>query len=184
MKRTIKIISVVLTVIMFFSVFSAANPVIAAEVQELTTENTAEKAESDNITQEDTESESSESESQIIGEDESRRTADTKHFIMSDGSRKAVVYGNAVHYEKDGKWNEIDNTLIYDNEKNEYKNNRNSFKATFKENFGEENLFSLENKGYTISWEYKSNFLRKNLIKAEYKNKEKIDDKITQFAHQ
>ena len=169
---------------MFFSVFSAANPVIAAEVQELTTVNTVENAETENITQEDTESESSESEPQIIGEDESRRTADTKHFIMSDGSRKAVVYGNAVHYEKDGKWNEIDNTLIYDNEKNEYKNNRNSFKATFKENFGEENLFSLENKGYTISWEYKSNFLRKNLIKAEYKNKEKIDDKITQYAQQ
>ena len=34
MKRTIKIISIILTVIMFFSVFSAANPVIAAEVQE------------------------------------------------------------------------------------------------------------------------------------------------------
>ena len=169
---------------MFFSVFSAANPVIAAEVQELTTVNTEENTETENITQEDTESESSESEPQIIGEDESRRTADTKHFIMSDGSRKAVVYGNAVHYEKDDKWNEIDNTLIYDNEKNEYKNNRNSFKATFKENFGEENLFSLENKGYTISWEYKSNFLRKNLIKAEYKNKEKIDDKITQYAQQ
>ena len=70
------------------------------------------------------------------------------------------------------------------NNYNCYCNNRNSFKATFKENFGEENLFSLENKGYTISWEYKSNFLRKNVIKAEYKNKEKIDDKITQYAQQ
>ena len=111
MKRTIKIISVVLTVIMFFSVFSAANPVIAAEVQELTTENTAEKAESDNITQEDTESESSESEVEILNEIEELRTEDTKYFLQSDGTYLAAQYSEPVHYKNNDKWEEYDFTL-------------------------------------------------------------------------
>ena len=34
MKRLIKILSVIMATIMFFSVFSAANPAIAAEIQE------------------------------------------------------------------------------------------------------------------------------------------------------
>ena len=152
---------------MFFSVFSAANPVIAAEVKELTTVNTVENAETENITQEDTESESSESEPQIIGEDESRRDETTKHFIMSDGSRRAVMYSQPVHYRENGKWIDVDNTLTYNEDSESYINKKNSFNVEFKKKFNSENLFSIENEGYTLSWEYKGSVLRRNFVNAE-----------------
>ncbi len=35
-----------------------------------------------------------------------------KHFELADGTGAAVIYDSPIHYEKDGKWVEIDNTLI------------------------------------------------------------------------
>lgn len=35
-----------------------------------------------------------------------------KHFELPDGTGAAVVYDSPVHYEKDGAWVEIDNTLV------------------------------------------------------------------------
>lgn len=35
-----------------------------------------------------------------------------KHFELPDGTGAAVVYDSPVHYEKDGTWVEIDNTLV------------------------------------------------------------------------
>ncbi len=177
MKKTIKIISVILTVVMFLSVFSAANPVIAAEVQELTTENTVANTDSENETQEASESESSENEPQIIGEDESRRDEATKHFIMSDGSRRAVMYSQPIHYRENGKWIDVDNTLTYDEDSESYINKNNSFNVEFKKKFNSENLFSIENEGYTLSWEYSGSVLRRNFINAEVeKSKETKND--------
>ena len=45
----------------------------------------------------------------IVDELTERREEGTKHFLLSDGSRTAVVYGFPVH-EKDaaGEWTEID----------------------------------------------------------------------------
>ena len=187
MKISGKILAIILSVLTLMSVFSVATPVVAADLQSVNAEELV-PADEDKITEElfsEEVSESSDNELTVIGEDESRRTADTKHFIMSDGSRKAVIYGNAVHYaDSNGKWQEIDNTLTYDSEKKEYRNKNNSFKATFKEDFNEENLFTLENEGYTISWEYEANVLRKAITKTEYKNKEKPDDKVMQYAAQ
>ncbi len=184
MKISEKILAIILSVLTLLSVFSVATPVVAADLQSVNAEEIV-PADEDKVTEEllsEEVSESSDNELTVIGEDESRRTADTKHFIMSDGTRKAVIYGNNVHYEEDGKWIDIDNTLSYDKEKKEYKNTKNSFKATFKEDFGEENLFTLENEGYTISWEYEGNSLRKAVTKAEYKEKEKSQHKITKYA--
>ena len=47
----------------------------------------------------------------IIGEDESLRTEDTKHFILSNGTKIAARYEVPVHYEVNGEWKDIDNTL-------------------------------------------------------------------------
>ena len=51
-------------------------------------------------------------ESKIVGEDVSKRTENEKHFLLEDGSMIAAVYPENVHYEKDGKLEEIDNTLV------------------------------------------------------------------------
>ncbi len=47
----------------------------------------------------------------IIGEVDELREADTKHFMMTDGSMIAVSYPVAVHEQVDGEWVDIDNTL-------------------------------------------------------------------------
>ena len=49
---------------------------------------------------------------QIVQELTDQRTENTKQYLMSDGLRMAVVYPEAVHYEKDGQWVDIDNTLV------------------------------------------------------------------------
>ena len=50
----------------------------------------------------------------ILYEDETLRTEDTKHYRMTDGSFTAVKFDDAVHYEKDGEWENIDNSLVLD----------------------------------------------------------------------
>lgn len=51
---------------------------------------------------------------EILGEEESLREADAKHFLNTDGSYTAVKYAQPVHYrtEPDGDWLDIDNSPI------------------------------------------------------------------------
>ena len=182
MKNAKKLLAILLTALTIMSAFSAATPVVAAEVQNAIADEIVFAGE-DSVNEEEIAQTEAESNAPVvIGEDESRRTADTKHFIMSNGTRKAVIYGNAVHYEENGKWQEIDNTLSYDSKKEEYKNSKNGFKATFKKDFNAENMFSLENEGYIISWEYNGGLLRKSFTKAEYEEKKLSADKIQKYA--
>ena len=49
----------------------------------------------------------------VLEEDKSLREESVKHFNLSDGTTKAVVYPQAVHYkDSEEKWIDIDNTLI------------------------------------------------------------------------
>ena len=65
----------------------------------------------------------------IISELTEKRDATTKYFAMSDGTIKACIYPQNVHYLADGQYEEIDNTLIETSEggKSYYKNKKNSF---------------------------------------------------------
>ncbi|MEE1198548.1 MAG: DNRLRE domain-containing protein, partial [Acutalibacteraceae bacterium] len=103
----------------------------------------------------------------VIGEDESRRDETTKHYILSNGNRKAVKYSQPVHYKNNGKWVDIDNTLEYDETTNEYTNKANSFKVNFNKNSGSEKLFAIENSGYTMSWKYKSNSSNRSAVNGK-----------------
>ena len=47
----------------------------------------------------------------IIAELTDKRTEYSKEYLLSNGLHMASVYANAVHYEEDGQWKEIDNTL-------------------------------------------------------------------------
>ncbi len=176
MKRLIKILSVIMATIMFFSVFSAANPAIAAGIQE------AEFTEESVVAEETEEGDESEAEAVIVGEDETRRDEYTKHFIMSDGSRRAVRYSQAVHYRENGKWTDIDNTLEYDNKNDEYTNKSNSFDVKFKENFSDDDFFSIENEGYTLSWEYVDNGLNKYFVDGEVEEIPEPQDNVEKFT--
>lgn len=50
---------------------------------------------------------------EILFEEVALREENVKHFRMSDGSYRAVVYDTPVHYlDEDGQWQEYDNTLL------------------------------------------------------------------------
>lgn len=48
---------------------------------------------------------------EIIRELEEKRNENTKYFLKNDGTYEAVLYEDPVHYLKDGKWADIDNSL-------------------------------------------------------------------------
>ena len=57
--------------------------------------------------------------SPLIGEEENKRGESEKHFLRADGAVEAVLYPYPVHMQENGKWRDIDNTLIpFTDEKN------------------------------------------------------------------
>ena len=55
-----------------------------------------------------------ETDAYILEEDESKREESSKSFLMSDGSTQKVIYSLPVHYENEGEWIDVDNTLVSD----------------------------------------------------------------------
>lgn len=76
------------------------------------------------------------------------RTENSKRFLMSDKSIKAVVYSNAVHYSDNGKWQDIDNTLNAEDAQNSddfngYVNKKNDIKIKIAKNANAKKLISV-----------------------------------------
>ncbi len=58
----------------------------------------------------------------VVREDKSRRTENSKHFLLSDGTYRADISAGAVHYEDAvGEWQDIDTTLMPGYEPGEYR---------------------------------------------------------------
>ena len=70
-----------------------------------------------------------ETEPVLLGEDPERREENVKHFLRSDGAYTAVYYNEPIHYEKDGEWKDIDNTLVT-NAAGYYQNQDNDFQVS------------------------------------------------------
>ncbi len=47
----------------------------------------------------------------IIAEDIQKRTSNEKHYILEDGTKVATIYPSNVHYQENGEFLDIDNTL-------------------------------------------------------------------------
>ena len=90
------------------------------------------------------------SEPVIVEEDIALRGTYEKHFIMSDGSSMAVAYNEPVHYEEDGQWHEIDNTLV-ETKGGRIANVKGLESVSFSQEPSQE-LVVIEKDGYTISW--------------------------------
>lgn len=98
------------------------------------------------------------SETRIIGEVSEKREKYTKHFIKEDLTYEAAVYPFPVHYNKDGKWSDIDNTLsdaTDEQGKVVLQNNENDYKTKFAKNSYSDKLVSLEKDKYELSWNLK-----------------------------
>ena len=64
-----------------------------------------------------------------------KRKPREKYFLQKDGTIRAEIYDTDVHYLKNGRYEEIDNTLVKENDS--LVNKSNDFKVEFKENFEE-----------------------------------------------
>lgn len=86
----------------------------------------------------------------VLEEDETLRDENTKHFKLSDGTTKAVVYSQAVHYkDADGKWVDIDNALTLNG--SEYSSNNKS-EIKFANESGSNGLVSIKDGDYKIDF--------------------------------
>lgn len=86
----------------------------------------------------------------VLEEDEALRDENTKHFKLSDGTTKAVVYSQAVHYkDADGKWVDIDNALSLNG--SEYSSNNKS-EIKFANKSGSNGLVSIKDGDYKIDF--------------------------------
>lgn len=91
----------------------------------------------------------------IIGEDDSLRKENEKHFRMSDGSYVVAVYPEAVHYLEDNEWKEIDNTLSL--AENGYVNAENNFTITFSSDKASSELYTLTSGEHSVKLILKEN---------------------------
>lgn len=69
-----------------------------------------------------------------------KRKKREKHFLQKDGTIIAKVYSDDIHYLKNGKYEEIDNTLKKENDY--YTNKSNDYKVKFKED-GKDTLMQM-----------------------------------------
>ena len=91
----------------------------------------------------------------IVGEDIEKRTLDTKYFLLSNGDTIAAKYSSNVHYEKDGKLENINNSLINgtDDEKDSVLENKsNNFKIKFAKKTNKNKLLTLQMNNIKIKW--------------------------------
>lgn len=86
----------------------------------------------------------------IVQELPEKRTEYSKEFRLSNGLYMAAVYGESIHYAKDGQWQEIDNTLVAT--ASGYRNTAGIWNVTFPQAFSGTNAVTIEKDGYTLSF--------------------------------
>ena len=165
MRRHIKkILGYLLTITLIFSDLSI---LAYAEETTGTAENVVTSTETVNSTEEP----------EIISELTEKRDETTKYFAMSDGTIKACIYPQNVHYFESGKYKEIDNTLVETKEdgKTYYKNKKNDFSVKMPESFTEDYIEFSDENGY-IKFKLKG-ATNKKIEKIEKEQKKKNTDK-------
>ena len=88
----------------------------------------------------------------VLGEMESLRTEDEKHFRMSDGTYMAVSYGMAVHVQdEDGQWQDIDNRMVLLTDQAAYRTYNLESTTDFSANLTGGSLFETSHDGTSVS---------------------------------
>lgn len=134
-KKTMRLWSVLLVFVMIFNMLPLN--AMALEAGQKVNSDTASRAADDTY---------------IIGEVIENRTEYTKEFIMSNGFHLAAVYDNAVHYQENGQWKEIDNTLKLATTKsgNTYVNTAGVWQVSFPQKITEDTGISITKDGYVF----------------------------------
>jgi YD repeat-containing protein len=112
----------------------------------------------------------------IVDEDESRRTANEKHFRKLDGTYEVSIYDNDIHYFKEGKWKDIDNR--FDDNGSYLENKDNLVKTTFPKILDENKVIGIKSKEYSIDWKV----LDISISRAEYNTTQKSQSITTELT--
>lgn len=80
------------------------------------------------------------------------RTSNSKTFMKVDGTYVVAMYAETVHYLKNGKYEEIDNSLSYQKADDVYTNNKNSYSIQLPQTITKDNSIHLSMDEYSISW--------------------------------
>ncbi|MBE6673577.1 MAG: hypothetical protein E7596_00555 [Ruminococcaceae bacterium] len=146
-RLTVKMLAFVMSVLILIAslpVSSIASAIYngTGDTNDTSTENTSENA--------DIQSEQKPKDVIVLEEDEALREENIKHFKLSDGTTKAVVYTQPVHYkDSNGKWIDIDNALTLNG--SEYSTNNKS-EIKFANKSGSSGLVSIKDGKYKIDF--------------------------------
>lgn len=93
----------------------------------------------------------------VLYELEAEREENVKHFLMSNHQVQAVMYSEPVHYQKDGEWKDIDNTLSLEEAQssddfNGYTNAQGDFSVKIAEDTAQDNLVKIEKDKYKLEF--------------------------------
>ena len=93
----------------------------------------------------------------IVSEVTEMREESVKYFLCDDGSYIAATYAAPVHYNENGVWKEIDNTLTPSSKSGEtVYSTKGGLNVTVPSDLGSGKRFTATNGGYTISFGVKS----------------------------
>jgi hypothetical protein len=82
----------------------------------------------------------------------SKRTENTKLFLREDGSYLVALYDDVVHYKKNGEYFNIDNSMVYDKNLDEYSNKENQFSINFPNKLDYNRKIKMCIDEYSVAW--------------------------------
>ena len=90
----------------------------------------------------------------IVAEDASRRGKTYKEYIMNNGLHLATVYPSAIHYEENGEWKDIDNTLVaaISGGKAVYQNTAGAWSIRFPQSLSSSDMIGITKDGHTVQF--------------------------------
>ncbi len=109
-----------------------------------------------------------------------KREANVKHFLTDNFRTMAMIYPVSVHYQENGSWNEIDNTLIdtTDELQNEVVENKSGgIKIRLAKNSQSTKLVSMKLGDIGLSWTFEN--IAKKAIRVIQPSAEKDNDLTT-----
>ena len=117
----------------------------------------------------------------IVGEDSEQRTENSKTFLLDDGTKMFVDYGEPIHYKNSkNEWVDYDNTLLKSDDNSTYSNKESDVNVSLSKNTSSDSLVSVENDKHEISWNYddanKSNIVVQNGKTNDDKNDTTLDN--------
>ncbi|MBQ4600276.1 MAG: hypothetical protein IJB17_01435, partial [Oscillospiraceae bacterium] len=133
-KQSLRLLSLFLTVVMLFNMLPAA----------------AWAAEADRGSVVSASAQTGSEPAEIVEELPGKRTEYSKEFRLSNGLHMAAIYNDPVHYEENGQWKDIDNTLKLSG--GGYTNTAGVWEVSFPQQLSKNNAVTITKDGYTLSF--------------------------------